>query len=177
MIGQDFTDRLGALVADLQTKGKGQTVNIMFRNPDNTPNILPLSSDANGVVNAAQLAAITGFIQEAQLAADEFAEQSVPVTAAAEAFRLASVPHEALSIAATNARKALTDALAADVNFQTAKIALDAARNHPVYIGTRDSYAFNNVSENFAALGQAKGEYIGVPASGGVGSGGGNPPA
>ncbi len=58
MTAQDFYDRLDAIKTDLQTDGKGKTVNIMFRNSSNQPNILPLSSDANGVLNAAQENAI-----------------------------------------------------------------------------------------------------------------------
>lgn len=62
MTAQDFLDKLDAIVLDLQTDGKGKTVNIMFRNANNQPNILPLSSDANGVVNAVQLGAVSDVV-------------------------------------------------------------------------------------------------------------------
>jgi hypothetical protein len=160
MTDQDFQDRLDALVADLQTKGKGQTVNVMFRNQDNSPNILPLSSDANGVVNAAQLQAIQNVVSELAGYAGELVETSAPVQAASEAFKTASAPHEALRIAAQTANAALRDALAGDPAYQAAKAALDNARANPLYVSVSQQYERYNVSENYAALGQAKGEYI-----------------
>jgi hypothetical protein len=160
MTGQDFQDRLDAIVADLQTRGKGQTVNIMFRESSNSPLILPLSSDANGVVNAVQLQAIQDFLSDVITNADDYETQRAPVSAALEAFKLAQAPHEALMTAATNARKTLSDALEADPAYQTAKQALDTARRAPAYVSAARDYEDFNVSENYAALGQAKGEYI-----------------
>ncbi|MDB5478808.1 MAG: hypothetical protein JWM96_1303, partial [Alphaproteobacteria bacterium] len=132
MTAQDIQDRINALVEDLQTKGKGQTINIMLRNPDNSPNVLPLSSDANGVVNQAQLDALIAFFDDGGLfvAADNLTVNSAPVTAASEAFKLASQPHEPLRIAAQEANAALKAALDADPGYQAAKTALDNARSN-----------------------------------------------
>lgn len=160
MTGQDFQDRLDAIILDLQTKGKGQTVNIMFRNSDNTPNILPLSSDANGVVNAAQLAAIQDFIGIMQDVADEYNQAHAPVDAALEAFKTAQAPHQALIEAAATARKNLSDALEADQDYQDAKTALDTARQDLGYIGAASEYKTQHVSENYAELQSAKGKYV-----------------
>ena len=160
MTGQEIQARIDALVTDLQTKGKGQTINVMVRNPNNSPQILPLSSDANGVVNAAQLTAIDNFFGEAIDLATDLTALSAPVTAAGEAFRLAQVPHEGLIEAARAARAALNDALANDAAYQAAKTALDAARSDPNYIAVSEQFQAMNVSENYAALARAKGEYI-----------------
>jgi len=160
MTGQDIQDRLDAVVADLQTKGKGQTVNIMFRNPNNSPNILPLSSDAQGVANAGQLAAVQAFIDGLIEPADDLTTFSAPVTAASEAFKTASQPHEPLRVAAQDANAALKTALENDANYQAAKTALDTARANQDYIDAQTSYKNLNVSENFAALGQTRGEYV-----------------
>lgn len=161
MRGQDFQDRLDALVADLQTRGKNQTVNVMFRSPTNEAEIMPLSADAQGVVNAAQLAAIQAFIDPLKGFADNADTFSQPVAAASEAFKLAGQPHEALRAAAQTANAALRDALANDPAYQAARAALDSARLNQDYVESQEFYDINNVSENFAALGQAKGEYIG----------------
>ncbi len=160
MTGQDIQDRLDTIVADLQTKGKGQSVNIMFRNPNNSPNILPLSSDANGVVDAAQLAAIQTFVDNLIEPADDLTTFTVPVSAASEAFKTASQPHEPLRVAAQDANAALKTALENDANYQAAKTELETARANLDYIDAQMSYKNLNVSENFAALGQAKGEYV-----------------
>ena len=91
MTAQDFLDRLDAIVLDLQTDGKGKTVNIMFRNANNQPNILPLSSDANGVVNAAQLAAVvdvvgfySDFVQDYTAAIAPYTAKAAELKAIAE---------------------------------------------------------------------------------------------
>lgn len=160
MTGQDIQDRLDTIVADLQTKGKGQSVNIMFRNPNNSPNILPLSSDAQGVVDAAQLAAIQAVVDGLIEPADDLTTYSAPVSAAGEAFKTASQPHEPLRVAAQDANAALKTALENDANYQAAKTALDTARSNQDYIDAQTSYKNLNVSENFAALGQARGEYV-----------------
>lgn len=160
MTTQEIQDRVDAIVTDLQTKGKGQTVNIMFRNQNNTPNVLPLSSDAQGVVNAAQLAAVQGFVDGFASIADDLNAASAPVTTASEALKLASQPHEALRAAAQTANAALRDALTNDPAYQAAKTALENARLDPDYVSFSDTYDLLNISENYAALGQAKGEYI-----------------
>ncbi len=160
MTGQNIQDRLDAIVADLQTRGKGQTVNIMFRNPNNSPNILPISSDANGVVDAAQLAVIQAVVDGLIEPADDLTTYSAPVTQASEAFKTASQPHEPLRVVAQDANAALRTALESDANYQAAKQALDTARANQDYIDAQTSYKNLNVSENFAALGQAKGEYV-----------------
>jgi hypothetical protein len=56
-------------------------------------------------------------------------------------------------------RKALNDALPADANYRAAKTALENARAVPAYVAARTEYENQNVSENFSALGPAKGEY------------------
>lgn len=160
MRGQDLQDRVDALVTDLQTKGKGQTINVLFRNPNNSPNILPLSSDVNGVVDAAQLAAIQAFIDPLKGFADSADTFSQPVTAASEAFRTARAAHEPLIVAAQAANAALKTALDADPAYQAAKTALENARLDQDYVESQEFYSSNNVSENYAALAQAKGEYI-----------------
>lgn len=161
MTGAEIQARIDALVTDLQTVGKGQTVNVMFRNPNNTPLTMPLSSNAAGVVNQAQLDAINGFAANLLIpTADSVTTLSVPVTAASEAFKAASQPHEALRISTQTANAALKSALDGDATYQSAKAALDAARANPDYIDAQTDYKYHNVSENFAALAQAKGEYV-----------------
>lgn len=160
MIGQDFQDKLDAIVEDLQTKGKGQSVEVMLRGIDNTTNIFPLSSDANGIVNAAQLDALRDFITDLKPLADAYETEYAPVKVALDAFKTAQQPHEGLMTAATNARKALSDALAADANYQAAKTALDNARNDADYIAAAEAYKGSNVSENFGNLSDAKGKYV-----------------
>lgn len=160
MTGQDFQDKLDALVVDLQTVGKGQTINVMVRDEDNIPLNLPLSSDVNGVVNAAQLATIQGFVDGLKPIADTYTTEYAPVTAASEAFKTAGEPHTALVETARVARVALSDALTADAGYQAAKTALDNARAGAGYIAARDAYNSRNVSENFGNLSDAKGKYI-----------------
>lgn len=160
MTGQEIQDRVDALVTDLQTKGKGQTVNVLFRNDANVPTVLPLSSSAQGVVVQAELDAINNFLSDVIPVADSYSTASVPVAAANEAFKLASQPHEQLRIAAQNANAALRDALAADANYQAAKTALDNARADADYVSAVSAYDSWNVAENYAALQQAKGEYV-----------------
>ncbi|MBA2736229.1 MAG: hypothetical protein H0U50_05495, partial [Pyrinomonadaceae bacterium] len=57
------------------------------------------------------------------------------------------------------ARVALSDALVADVPYQTAKTALDNARLVPAFIAARDAYNSQNISENYSELSSAKGKY------------------
>lgn len=160
MTGQDFQDRLDALVVDLQTTGKGQTVNLMFRNPNNSPNILPLSSDVAGIVNAAQLAAVQAFVDGLKPIADSANTTSAPVTAASDAFKAARTPHEPAITAAQTAQTTLRTTLEADVPYQTAKATLEAARTDVAYISSQSDYKNFNVSENYAAIQQARGEYV-----------------
>jgi len=162
MTGQDFQDKLDAIVADLQTAGKGKTINLMFRANGGAANVLPLSSTAGGVVNAGQLAAVQSFVDDLKGIADTYTTEYAPVTAASEAFRLAQVPHEALTEAARVARVALSDALTADAPYQAAKTALDNARTVATYIDARTQYEAENVSENYSELSSAKGKYVGV---------------
>jgi hypothetical protein len=121
---------------------------------------LPLSSDAQGVVDAGQLAAIQAFLAPIIDAADDYETNYAPVSAASEAFRAAREVHQGLIDAAAAARTALNDALENDAAYQTAKQTLDGARGNQLYIDARQSYDNLNVSENFAALGQARGEYV-----------------
>lgn len=162
MTGQDIQDKLDALVVDLQTKGKGQTVQVSVRDVDNSQYVLPLSSDANGVVNNAQLVEIQSFVTQIVPVANAYNAAIAPVRAASEAFKLAQAPHEALITAASTARTNLQTALDADPDYNAAKTALDGERNDAGYIAARDNYAAYNVSEIFGNLGDAKGKYIAV---------------
>lgn len=159
MTGQDFQDKVDALVVDLQTKGKGQLIDVIMRGSDNAPSIATLSSNPQGVVNAAQLAPLQTFVNTLKPIADAYETARVPVDAANEAFKTAQAPHEALMTAATNARKALNDALDGDAGYQTAKTALDAARADAGYISAVEAYKNFNLSENYGNLGDAKGKY------------------
>lgn len=160
MTGQDFQDKLDAIVVDLQTKGKGQTVQILLRSADNSSNVFPLSSNQSGVVDIQQLQTVQTFINNMKPTADAYETERAPVSAAYESFKTASAPHQGLADAASLARKAYSDATAADPTFQAAKNALDSIRNDPDYIAAITSYADANVSENFGNLSDAKGKYV-----------------
>lgn len=162
MTGQDILDRVDALVVDLQTRGKGQTVNVVFRSANNETDIYTLSSNAAGVINAQQLRILQDAIATANLVsiADDYTASLVPIQQAADNLRTAEMPHESLALRATQARKALSDAYFNDPAYQTAKMELETARLNPDYIAARTAYDNQNVSENYAALGNAKGEYI-----------------
>ena len=159
MTGQDFQDKLDAVVVDLQTKGKGQTVHMMFRDATNVPQILPLSSDSSGVVNAAQFAAIQAFINPLKIIANDFTTSRVPVQASTGSVQHAQAPHETLIEEARVARVALQTALDGDANYQAAKLALETARADGDYIGFGLDYQNNNVAENYAEIQRAKGSY------------------
>lgn len=159
MTGADYQKALDGIVTDLQTKGRGKTVYIMFRSNTGAPNPLPISSGVDGVVNAAQLAAVQGFVDAMKPLADSFVTTSAPVKASSESFKTARENHEALIVAARNARVALNDALEADATYQTAKTSLDAAKSDPAFVAARNTYESENVSENFSALVKARGEY------------------
>ena len=163
MTGQDIGSKVDALVADLQTKGRGQTINILFRNPDNSPRIMPLSSDASGVVNVAQLAAIRTFLTGTMDAATNLATLSVPVTNASNDIKEALVQHEALITASQTASKALSEALLSDDSYQSFKRNLAEAQADADYISATLAYKNQNVAQNYAALISAKGEYITSP--------------
>ncbi len=160
MTGQDFQDRLDAIVADLQTTGKDKTVTLMFRQANGQPFVLQLSSDGAGVVDAGQLAAAQAFIDNLKPIANTLEAQSAPVQAASDAFKAAQTPHDAAIEAARVARVALSDTLAGDAAYQTAKADVDAARSAAAYIAAREAYSNNNVSENYSELQAAKGKYI-----------------
>lgn len=72
MLAMEIQDRLDAIVHDLQFAGKGKTVQLMFRDASNQPHILPLSSNAAGVVDAAQLTAVQTFVNGLKTAADTY---------------------------------------------------------------------------------------------------------
>lgn len=159
MIGQDFQDKLDAIVLDLQTKGKGQLVKIAFRGADNDTFIMPLSSDANGVVNAQELSNLQAVVNNMKPFADNYETQRSPVQAALEDFKTAQEPHQGLFDAAAVARKNLSDALEADQTYQAAKEFLENLRQDNFYIDAVNAYKANNVSENFGNLSDAKGKY------------------
>ncbi len=159
MTGAEIQARLDALVLDLQTNGKGQSITVGLRNEDNVLADFPLSSDIDGVVNAGQLAAIQNAIDAIKPIADDYELEYGPVKDASEAFRTARGVHQALIDAASAARTALNDALEADVDYQAAKTAYDNARLDPDYVAARTAYKTNNVSENYGNLQEAKGKY------------------
>lgn len=162
MTGQDFQDKLNAIVLDLQTAGKGQTVNIAMRGLNGAVSVFPLSSSVGGVVSQAQLAAINGFLADNSIldAANSYADARPIIDAPLAAFKAALQPHTALSEAATLARKNFNDALAADASYQAAKTTLDNARTDADYISSVAAYKESYVSENFGNLSDAKGKYI-----------------
>ena len=160
MTGQDFQDKLDAIVVDLQTVGKGQTIQVMFRQSDNSSLILPLSSTVGGVVNVAQLTAIQDEVDALKTVADAYTTEYAPVQAALETFNTERAGHQVLIDAASGARTALNTALQADVAYQTAKTALDAARADVGFIAAQAEYQGDNVSENYAELSNAKGKYL-----------------
>lgn len=84
MLSVEIQDRLDAIVHDLQFAGKGKTIQLMFRDASNQPLILPLSSDASGVVNAAQLSAVQTFVTGLKTAADTYNTDTAPYTAKAQ---------------------------------------------------------------------------------------------
>ena len=160
MTGQDFQDKLDAIVLDLQTAGKGKVVKMAFRGADNDTFDMILSSDVNGVVDAAQLAAIQAQIDNLKPLADALETESAPVKAASEAFTTAREVHRNLIDAATDARVALSAALEADQGYQNAKTTYDTARQDPDYVAARTAYKSQNVSENFGNLSDSRGKYL-----------------
>jgi hypothetical protein len=161
MTDQDIQDVLDKIVNDLQTTQKGKTVDIAIRDETGAMGINPLSSDAGGVVNAAQLANIQQTVDALKPIADGYNTAFAPVKVAGQDFKTAQEPHEALITAARDARVALNTALEADQDYQDAKTALDAARLDPDYIAAFDQYKQFNVSENFGNLSDARGKYYG----------------
>lgn len=89
MTGQDFQDKLDAIVRDLQTSGKGRTVKVMMRQEDNETAEFALSSDANGIVNAAQLSVIQTFIDNLKVLASDYETSRAPVMVALDTFKTA----------------------------------------------------------------------------------------
>ena len=84
MLALEIQERLDAIVYDLQFAGKGKTVQLMFRDANNQPQILPLSSNAAGVVDAAQLATVQTFINGLKTAADTYNTATAPYTVKAQ---------------------------------------------------------------------------------------------
>lgn len=160
MTGQDFQEKLDAIVTDLQTVGRGQTVTASLRGTNNQLREFPLSSDAGGVVNADQLTNLQKFIDDLKPVADTYVMELAPVSAASEAFNVQRATHQASIDAASAARVALQDELLADPQYQALQTALEEARSDAEYIQAREAYRVNNVSENFGNLGDAKGKYI-----------------
>lgn len=159
MTGQDIQARLDAIVTDLQTTHKGKSVDILVRAEDNTSAIRTLSSDADGVVNAVQLAAIQDFIDNLKPVADTYEAEFAPVKVASETYRLARAEHQVLIDAAQAARIALQDALTADADYQAADTALKALQADVDYVNARSNYQMFNVSENFGNISDARGKY------------------
>lgn len=161
MTGLEIQQRFDALIADLQTVGKGREIAVVFRNSSNAAQVFPLSSDNLGIIADAQRENLQTFIDEVlKPAADDYSGALAPVTALNEAFRLAQVPHQALIDAASAARVALQNALNADGVYLAAKQDLDDARTDAAFLAKRDAYNANNVSENYAELANAKGKYV-----------------
>lgn len=160
MTGQDFQDKLDAIVTDLQTTGKGQTVSIALRGADNSFTELLLSSSAGGVVVENQLDQIQSFIDAFKPVADNYEARREPVMAALDAFNVRRATHQAAIDAASAARATLNTALEADATYQGLKTALDTARADVDYVAAVSAYQADNISENFGNLGDAKGKYI-----------------
>lgn len=159
MTGQEIQDRLDAIVKDLQTTQKGKGVEIALRDEGGAMSIYGLSSDANGVVNQAQLNNLQSAIDYLKPVADAYETRYAPVKTASETFRIAREVHQPLIDEATNARNALNAALEADQNYQTAKTNYETASQDPQYIAARDQYKLYNTSENFGNLSDARGKY------------------
>jgi hypothetical protein len=159
MTGQQLQDALDALVRDLQTTAKGRSVQIPIRDDDNNINVYTLSSDANGVVNAAQLTVLQEMVDSYKPVADAYETARAPVTALSEAFKTAQAPHEGLITAAKTARTNLETALEGDANYQAAKTALDNARSDPAYQAAIQAYKDNSIADFAAQLRLARGEY------------------
>ncbi len=160
MTGQDFQDKLNAIVTDLQTVGRGQTVIASLRGTNNQVQEFPLTSDAGGVVDGRQLSVLQKFIDNLKPVADTYIMELAPVSAASEAFNGQRATHQVLIDAASAARVELNDALESDEVYQQLKDALEEARMDAEYIAAREAYRVNNVSENFGNLGDAKGKYV-----------------
>ena len=160
MTGADFQMKLDAIVADLQTSGKGQTVQVLFRAANNQPTVFPLSSSPTGIVDAEQLRAIQAFTDVLKPLADKYELERAPVTAALDTFNAQRLTHQRAIEAATAARVALNDELLADADYQEFSRILEAARIAPEYVEAAAIYNSNNVSENYSELTAAKGKYI-----------------
>lgn len=160
MTGQDFQDKLDAIVLDLKTAGRGGTVEISLRSPTNAVNEFALSSNAEGVVNATQLAEIQTAVNNLKPIADEYEIERAPVQAALEEFNARRATHQAVIDAASAARQTMQDELEADETYQNLKTTLDTARADADYIAAVENYRVSNVSENFGNLGDAKGKYV-----------------
>lgn len=159
MTGVDFQNRLNALKVDLQTTTGVVQANIAFRNPDNTVTNFIIEAN-NGVVNAAQVAAVQAFIDPLKPIADTYEDERIPVQDALTAFNAQRATHQSLIDAASAARTALNDALEADATYQNLQAMLEDARTQPSYVQAVEAYRVNNTSENFGNLGDAKGNYV-----------------
>ena len=163
MTGADFQLKLDAIVTDLQTVGKGQTVQVLARGSDNQSVIFPLSSSVTGVINAAQFNSLTAFVGGLKPIADFYESRRLPVVEATEAFNLRRATHQMAIDAASAARVALNTELMADSDYQSLSAALEAARTDPPYVQAVSDYRDGNVSENYAELSSAKGKYVTAP--------------
>ncbi len=160
MNGLDIQANLDAVVTDLQTKGKGQSVEFMFRNADNSSNVLVLSSNSAGVVNAAQLATVQAFVDVLKTAADAYSTQNTPLSLLREDYKTTRAVHQTLIDASAAARENLAEALANDIAFDEARQALEAARIAPAYVAAVAEFKEQNASENIAEISRAKGSYL-----------------
>ncbi len=160
MTGQEIQDKLDGIVADLQTVGKGMTVQIGLRGSGNDLTEYPLSSDANGVINDSQLDPLQDAVDVIKPIADTYYAEFAVVKGFSDAFSDARAVHQVLIDAAASARSDLNDALEADAAYQTAKTNLDNARADVDYINARNAYKSENVSENYGNISEAKGKYV-----------------
>jgi hypothetical protein len=160
MTNAEIQSKLDAVVVDLQTKGKGQTVNFMFRNPDGSPNVLPLSSDAGGVVNAGELAAVQAFVDGIKAINGDFEAAYTPVKTAKTQLANADSTRAALINAAQNANQALKNSRDNDANYQAKKSAYETAAADADYIAARAVFKSANVVENANELTNARGSYV-----------------
>lgn len=160
MTGQDIQTRLDAIVTDLQTTQRGKSTQIAFRDSADALSIFPLSSDINGVVDAAQLAAIDNFLTNVKTFANDYEAAYTPVRTASTELSTARQPHQANLDAATSARQTANTALAEDATYQTALANYEAARNDAAFLNARNGYQNWNVSENYNNLQDARGNYV-----------------
>ncbi len=159
MTGAEIQAALDGLVADMSGV-PSKTANISFRDSTNALSPYQITTNAQGVVNAQEVADVQSFIDGMKTAADAFQTEKTPVVSASEAFRVQRATHLTSINAAKAARTALDTELLSDSTYQTLKTSLDTAKSDAGYVAAVSAYNLNNVSENFSNLREAKGKYV-----------------